>query len=227
MRSPIRNCFLAVCGLGVFAFGFSVNAASIEDNIQTIKAVDKFSKGHAEAIVAVKDLSNRSADSLIAILKGFDGANPLAVNWLRGAVDSIADRELKKSGKLPTKALEDFVTNTSNVAEARRLAYEWLLKVDPASSDRLIPGMLHDVSPEFRRDAVERLIAQATKAHEAKDLAAEKSLLKDALSGASDDDQVKAIAKPLRELGETVDLQKHFGFLADWYLIGPFDNAEL
>jgi len=33
--------------------------------------------------------------------------------------------------------------------------------------------------------------------------------------------------KPLRDIGESVDLQKHFGFLTEWYLIGPFDNVEL
>ena len=51
-------------------------------------------------------------------------------------------------------------------------------------------------------------------------------MYREALSGAIDDDQVKTIAKALRELGELVDLQKHFGFLVDWQLIGPFDNSE-
>ena len=51
--------------------------------------------------------------------------------------------------------------------------------------------------------------------------------MRQALNGAIDDDQVKAIVKPLKELGESVDLQKHFGFLTEWYLIGPFDNVGL
>ena len=221
------SSFFTICGLSFLAAELPLEAASIDENIRTIKLVDKNGQNHAQAIVAVKELSSASAEKLPVILKGFEGANPLAANWLRGAIGTIADRELKKSGKLPAKAVEDFVKETSHSADARRVAYEWLVKVDPTASDRLIPGMLHDASSDFRRDAVERLIDQATKAHEANEKSAEKTLLKQALSGASDDDQVKAIVKPLRELGETVDLQKHFGFLTSWTLIGPFDNVGL
>jgi hypothetical protein len=204
-----------------------VRAASVDENIRSIKSVGPEGKNHAAAITAVKELSQAPAESLPTLLKSFEGANPLAINWLRGAIDSIADRQLKQTGKLPASQLEAFVKDTARSPEARRLAYEWLVKVDPTAPDRMIPGMLHDASPDFRRDAVERLIAQATKAHEGADKGAETKLLQEALSGASDDDQVKAIVKPLRDLGETVDLQKHFGFLTEWSLIGPFDNTGL
>ncbi len=217
----------AIGCFSLFAVGLPLQAASVEENVRTVKSVEKNGQRHAEAIAAVKELSRAPADSLLVILKGFDGANPLAVNWLCGAVESIADRELKTSGKLPAKALEDFVKETAQSPVARRLAYDLLVKIDPTASDRLIPGMLHDPSPDFRRDAVERLIAQAKKVHEESDKVAETKLLQQALSGASDEDQVKAIITPLRELGETVDLQKHFGFLTEWHLIGPFDNVGL
>ncbi|WP_373650550.1 hypothetical protein [Schlesneria sp. DSM 10557] len=202
------------------------NAASIEENIKAIKSVGPEGARHSAAIAAVKELSQAPTDALPVILKNFEDANPLAVNWLRSAVDTIADRTLKTTGNLPAKSLESFVKDTDRSPEARRLAYEWLLKVDATASDRLIPGMLQDTSSEFRRDAVARLMAQATKAHEQDDKETERKLLTTALSGAIDDDQVKEIVKPLRELGETVDLQKHFGFLTKWSLIGPFDNTD-
>ena len=227
MGLDLRTTGWAICLVNGLILGQSSHAASIEENIRIIKQVGKNGEHHAQTIAAVKELSKAPAESLPVVLKSFEGANPLAVNWLRGAVESIADRELKKSGKLPNKLLEGFVTDTSNSPEARRLAYEWLVKVDATASDRLIPGMLHDASPEFRRDAVDRLVAQATKAGEANEKDTQKKLLKEALSGASDDDQVKEIVKPLREMGETVDLQKHFGFLTEWDLIGPFDNEGL
>ena len=47
---------------------------------------------------------------------------------------------------------------------AHRLAYEWLLKRHPELEDDLIPDMLLDPSPEFRRDAVARLIDEAKQA---------------------------------------------------------------
>lgn len=217
----------ALVGVGLLITPNLAHSASTDDNIRAIRSVGKEGKNHSEAIQAVKELSQDSATTLPTLLKSFQGASPLAINWLRGAIDTIADHELKKSGTLPTAALEELIRDTTQAPEARRLAYEWLVKVDPSASDRLIPGMLHDACPEFRRDAIERLIVQATKAHEANEKSAEIGLLKKALSGASDDDQVKAIVKPLRELGETIDLQKHFGFLTEWYLVGPFDNVGL
>ena len=228
MKARDWNIGIAVCILGVFGtIGSTVDAASIEENILAIKAVGPEGAKHSAAIAAVKELSKASAESLPVVLKSFEGANPLAVNWLRSVVDSIADRTLKSTGKLPTGSLEAFVKDTARSPEARRLAYEWLVKVDSTAADRLIPGMINDASPEFRREAVARLIAQATRLHEEGNKDAESKFLRQALNGAIDDDQVKAIVKPLKELGESVDLQKHFGFLTEWYLIGPFDNVGL
>ena len=220
----LNDRFRAVFLIFVLAAG-QCSAASFDDNIKSILAIAAEGQGHPAAIAAVKELSQGPAATLVPLLKAFDRANPLAVNWLRGVVDAVADRQLKATGKLPAEALEAFVKDTDRSAEARRLAYEWLIKVDQAASDRLIPGMLHDASPEFRRDAVERLIAGATTAKESKDAAKAESLYRQALEGAVDEDQVKAIVGPLREMGHKIDLQKHFGFLTEWHLAGPFDNT--
>lgn len=200
-------------------------AASFDDQVKAILSVGPEGKGHPAAIAAVKDLSQGSPETLVPLLKAFQDASPLAINWLRGAFENVADRQLKATGKLPADKLEAFVKDTRNNPEARRLAYEWLIKVEPSATDRLIPGMLRDASPEFRRDAVRRLIQSATAAREAMKQDEAIKLYRDALAGAVDDDQVKAIVEPLREMKQQVDLQKHFGFLTDWYLAGPFDNA--
>jgi hypothetical protein len=223
------NRFIGIVLLGVCftVVGQSTARASIEENLRTIKSVGAEGAGHKEAIAAMKSLSLESADALPTILRSFEGANPLAVNWLRSAVDAIADRTLRKTGKLPAESLEKIVKDTKQTSEARRLAYDWLLKVDSSATERLIPGMLHDPSTEFRRDAVQRLIDLAKDAKQGEKREIEKKLLLEALSGATDDDQVKAIVEPLKEMGEKIDLQKHFGFLTTWQLIGPFDNAEL
>ncbi len=211
----------------VLAWPQAGRAAAIDDQLKAIRAVGAEGRGHAAAIAAVKELSRGKSDSLIPILRAFEDANPLATNWLRGAFAAVAERELKQSRKLPASELEAFVKDTDRNPEARRLAYEWLVKVDPSVSDRVIPGMLRDSSPEFRRDAVQRLLDRAVKAQEGEKKPETIALYREALSGAIDDDQVKAIVAPLRELGETVDLQKHFGFLTEWHLIGPFDNTDM
>ena len=40
------------------------------------------------------------------------------------------------------------------------------------------------------------------------------------------EDQVKTIAEALRKHNEVVDIQKHFGFLPQWSIVGPFDNKD-
>lgn len=200
-------------------------AAPVDDLLATIKKVDRDGTGHPEAQRAMRELARQDASVLLAILPAFDGANPLSANWLRGAFEAIADRELRAKRPLPTAKLEVFVLDRSHDARARRLAFEWLSKVDTTAGDRLIPGMLDDPSPEFRRDAVARLIEQAGALDAEKERDAVVKIYRQALQGATDKDQVMAIVEPLRKMGEQVDLQKHFGFLIRWSVVGPFDNV--
>jgi hypothetical protein len=201
-------------------------AAETGDLIETVKAVGPEGRGNAAAIEAVKELSAGSSASLIPLLSAMDDASPLAANWLRGAFEAVAAKAVK-SRKLPAKELEAFIVDTKRDVHARRLAYEWVLKVDPSLSERLIPKMLQDPGADFRRDAVQRLIDQAVALHEKEEKDAAIKTFRTALKGATDDDQVQAIVKPLKELGETVDLQKHFGFVTKWKMIGPFENHDL
>jgi hypothetical protein len=87
---------------------------------------------------------------------------------------------------------------------------------------RLIPGLLLDPSPEFRRDAVALLISAAAAAEGP----ASVELYRKAFSGAVHEDQVKLISEALRKAGETVDISRHFGFVSSWMIAGPFDNRD-
>ncbi len=205
----------------------SSSAAETDSLVKTIKAVGREGQGNREANQAVAALSQQEASTLPAVLMGFRDANPLAANYLRGAVEAIADRALKAGKSLPTESLEKLIHNVEQDPRGRRLAFELLTRVDSAAPDRIIPDMLLDPSPEFRRDAVARLIVAGEKSLKDKDADAAKATFKKALSGATDDDQVKTLAKQLKEMKEEVDLQKHFGFLTGWRFIGPFDNVGL
>ncbi len=220
-----RSRFLFCC-LCLFSVLSSVRADDVEQQIARIKQVQKEGQGNQAASQAVQSLSQADASALIPILSSFKGANPLAVNWLCGAFEAVAANAIQQ-GKLPKAELEKFILDKSNNPRARRLAYETLIKVDASASERIIPGMINDPSVTLRRDAVQRLIDQAKKLEKDGKKDAAKQAYEQALSGATDDDQVKAIVKPLRGLGEKIDLQKHFGFLSDWKIIGPFDNREL
>ena len=221
MRTAVWTCLAVV----VFCGG-TAQAVEITAPLKAIQAVDREGNGHPEALAAWKKVVEADAAQLPEILAAMDGANPLAANWLRAAVETIADRELQATGKLPAEALEEFILETSHAPRARRLAFEWLTRVDATAPDRLVPGLLNDPSVEFRRDAVARLLAEADPLYEAKDFAAAQPLYEKALGGARDSDQIDAIAVRLKEMGVEVDLSTHFGFLLDWKLIGPFDNTE-
>jgi len=206
--------------------GFVNAAENVEPLLSQLRAVEAEGKGNVEAGSAFAKLIKHNSSVLIDILQAFEGANPLAVNWLWNAFDTIAAETLKSGNTLPNAELEKFLLDKSQNARARRLAYEWLKRSDPSAEDRLIPGMLHDPSSEMRRDAVTRLLAHAEKLKKAKKSQLAIPIYQQALSGAFDDDQVKTISKALKQLKKPVNIQEHFGFISQWKLIGPFDNKE-
>ncbi len=194
--------------------------------VARIRAVGAEGAGNAEAAAAWKRLVRLGPDALPEVLAALDDAGPVAANWLRAAVDAIAERQLAAGRPLPADVLEKFVRDTRHAGPARRLAYEWLVRVDPDAPKRLLPGMLHDPGAELRRDAVGLVLRDAQQRLDRGDRAGATATYRKALSGALDPDQVEQIAAKLRELGTEVDLAGHFGFLRRWWLIGPFDNHE-
>ena len=193
--------------------------------IDAIRKIDHEAAGATEAKSAWKQLAAGTGADLLPILKSLADANPLAANYLRSAAESIVDRELAAKKPLPTSDLEAFIKDLSQSPRARRFAFELLTTVDPSTPDRLIPGMLNDPSVELRRDAVARLMAKGQQELDAKQNDAAKTTLQQAMNAARDKDQVDLLVKQLGDLGVKVDLPKHFGFVLDWKLIGPFDNS--
>lgn len=211
---------LLLAGIPVAARAAEVD---IEPLVEQIKEVGPKAAGNQQAAKAWAKLSQADAAQLPALLATLDDADPLAANWIRSAIDTIAERELKAGGKLPVEQLEAFVKDTSHQPRPRRMAFEWLAIVDKSAPDRLIPGFLQDPSVEFRRDAVKRLVDQAQLA---KDKGKQKELYLEAFSGARDDDQIKLLAEKLKGLDFEVNLPRHFGFIRQWKLLGPFDNTD-
>ncbi len=203
----------------------SASAADPGPLLARIKAVGAEGAGNAEAGRAWRELVALGPDALPAILTAFDDADDRAANWLRAAVDAVAEHELDAGRKLPADKLEAFIKETKHSPAARRLAYEWLTRIDRTTPDRLLPGMLNDPSVELRRDAVAVVLKEAQEKLDRKDMSGAKAAFRKALSGARDQDQVEAIAKALKGLGEPVDLRAHFGFIRTWQLIGPFDST--
>jgi len=209
--------------------GLSITAAmgaEIEPLLAKLRAVGPNGAGHREATRAWSALARADAAQLPQVLAGLDGAGPLAANWIRTAVDAIAERQLQHGRPLPAAELERFVLDKARDPPARRLAYEWLLRVDPSAKDRLIPGMLDDPSRDMRRDAVARLIDEAARHAEAKRTAEATVAYRQALGAARERDQIDLVARRLRGLGQKVDLVRQLGYVARWKLIGPFEDVR-
>src|SRR4029078_12554594 len=144
-------CGVFVCGAVALVPGFALTAPPEElaGQLRAIRAVAAEGNGNKEAGLAWRELSRSRAQDIPEILAAFDEANPLAVNYLRSAVETIAQRELEQGGKLPAGEREKLMLDTKPDPRGRRLAYELLAGVDSAAPDRIIPGLLHDPSVEF------------------------------------------------------------------------------
>jgi len=189
--------------------------------IAALKAVTKEGKGNEDAGPAWKTLVSRGGAALFPTLEAFDDANPTATNWLRTAVDAIAEKELAAGRKLPTDKLEAFAKNTKFAPSARRTAYELLVAQDATAKDRLLPGFLNDKSRELRRDAIAReldILEKTTRPTIKADL--EKLFIY-----TRDKDQVDLLAKKVAENGGSVSVSEHFGFVTHAALIAPFDST--
>ena len=164
------------------------------------------------------------AAGLTDILAAMDDADDTAANWLRLAVDAVAEGEIAAGRNLPADALESHVKDAKRGGASRRLAYEWLVKADPAAPERIIPGLLDDPAPEMRRDAVALAIKDAEAVLAKGDKPAAAAAFARVLHHARDTDQVRAVIGKLGGLGLRIDNAAQFGLLRKWMLLGPFDG---
>ncbi len=205
--------------------GASETAKDLKPLLDALRAVGREGAGGVEAAAAFKQISALKSEVLPEVLGALDGSRPEAANWVRGAVDAIAERALARGEELPAGAIEAFLLDRRRPVAARELAWEWLCRVDPGAPARLLAGFVDDPSAELRREAVARELAAAEKllASEAgKDAA--RSALRALFARSRDPEQVEAIAKRLKEVGETADVARHMGFLRDWKLLGPIEG---
>lgn len=199
--------------------------AADEDTTRALKAlrgVTKEGKGNEDAGPAWKVLVSKGGPALFPTLEAFDESNATATNWLRAAVDAIAEGEAAAKRPLPADKLEAFVKDTKHAPTARRVAYELLIAQDAGAKDRLLPGFLNDKSPDLRRDAVARELDLLEK------LARPtiKADLQKLFTYTRDKDQVDLLAKKLEANGGKASVSEHFGFVTALSLTGPFDAPD-
>lgn len=210
---------------GPIGFAFAENL-TVEAAVNAVRNVDAKGTGHREAVAAVTFLQGRSTSELATILKGMDGANPIATNWFRGVVETIAERAISRKEDLPKTVLEAFLMDTTHGPRGRRLAYELISRADENAETRLIPKLLNDPSVELRYDAVAFETLEAQRLEKVGEKDASRAAFRRAFTAARNPQQIDSLANTLKELGEEPDVPLHMGFITSWKLVGPFENAS-
>lgn len=221
----MRRCSIA---LAVWlAAVLPLYAQEVAPLLAKIKAVGREGKGNVEATKAWQQMVDMGPQALIPVLEAFDDASPTALNWLRSAVDAIAERGLTARAGLPAAELERFVLDKKRHPRARRAAFEWLTRADPAVKDKMLPRFLDDPGQELRREAVDTLLLKPGLALLDQGKNDEGGvLLQKAIDKARDRDQLLLISGRLGKLGIEINLTERFGFITRWMLAGPFDNRK-
>ncbi|CAN5848836.1 hypothetical protein BH11VER1_BH11VER1_14590 [soil metagenome] len=200
--------------------------ASIEGALEKLDAVGHEGQGNEAASVAWKEVVKAGPSALLPLLSATGKGNVVADNWLRLAANVIADQAVQSKTALPLAEMEVFLKDTQKESSARLLAFDLIQQADASKADAIEPGLLNDPSQDLRRGAVQRLIVAGAAQVEQKQFNDAKATYGKALDAARDGDQVKVIAEALTKQGVEVDLPKHFGFLMNWQVIGPFENTK-
>jgi len=183
----------------------------------TAKALDEIRKigtGDQEATraSALAQQLNRAQDlTLSQTLLAMKGATPIGRNWLSG----IASSRYRAEKNPPKDELEKILWDTTQDGEARYKTFVWLTKGNNKLRSEWLSTLMEDPSPELRYASIEAQLP----------ITKEAASLQKLLAAARHPDQVVDLIKKLDEVGVKVEQSKHFGFLKNWSLIGPFDHV--
>lgn len=209
MRTLLALLLVAIAAIG---------RAAVPASVDLLVKVGREGEGNEAASAAWRDVVKSGPAVLPAVLASMGKGSAVADNWLRLAGDTIVSSS--KSG-MPLAEVESFLKDTRNHAAGRLLAFDLLRQADAKRAEALEPALAEDPVQELRRGAVEGRIRAAR----SKTGADAKAAWRSALDVVRDEDQTKIIYAALKNLGEQVNLPRHFGFLMKWNVIGPFDNT--
>lgn len=220
-----RNSFLLSALITVALSAVVSDGADVKELAAIVNAIGLDGSGYPEAVVAVESLSKLDSSAIPELLGSFDDENPIAANWLRGAVEAVAENGRKQGKPLSDAKLVAFIQDTSHASKAREVAFHLLLIQSESAAEELIPTFENDPSLELRFFAVDHLIHLAEALGNADQQSPAIETYRQALSACRNSIQAKEIADALKELGEEVDTTEHFGFVKNWHVIAPFDYA--
>lgn len=190
---------------------------SADEALSKIQSMAPGDDGVETVSQAALVLQNDAPKSVLKTLQAMKSATPIGKNWL----SAVACSQYRKSDVAAINdELETFLRDESQDQEARTLVFHWLTDDKPELRIEKLKSMTHDASPELRYAAIEQAFTQLDEAN------LDAAQLESLLDSARHPDQVRNIIKLLGKVGKTVDQAKHFGFLKEWDLIGPFQFTQ-
>ncbi len=220
MKNLLKIASVAMLAMGsMIASESSLPANDASGAIKTLQSIEPGDKPLRAAQQAAKLLQAQDSKLVIDVLQAMDQATPLGKNWLTSVAVSLRS----KSPGVSRDSLEKFFTETKHDGEARYLVFSWLTEGQADLRSKMLETMLDDSSPEIRYAAIAQAFERATKDVAKEQLPADS--LKKLLDSARHPNQVVEIIGKLKEAGVEVHQANHFGFLANWKVIGPFDNV--
>lgn len=201
-------------------------AGEATELINKINAISSEALGYPEAVKAVTALSQMNADAIPEVLAAMKQDRPVAANWLRGAVEAMADKARQAGKPIANDTLIAFIESPAHSPKSRSVAYNLLKQQDEEAAQKLVPSFENDASLELRLLAVDKLIEDAQGKLQDEQTEEAVATYQQALTATRNAHQAKVIADALKELEVEVDTTEHFGFLKNWHVIAAFEFAK-
>lgn len=209
-----------------FLFLGQSNADADDETSRLLKALETARGGAAGSPTAAwNQLVARGAPALPRILEAMDTPDTARANWLRTAFDRIVAEERKRANRtVDVEPLLAFAKQPKHQGRSRRLALETVEELRPGTSARLIAEWLDD--PEFGYDAVDQLGKQADDQANAGQKNQARESYRRAFAASRDLSQAQRLLPRMQTVGESGQLVEQFGFITDWFVVGPFDGMN-
>ncbi len=212
--------------VGALLILVSSSVGRAQDALDTVLKIERGGKGVAAAQAAAEAVLAKGM-SLEAVLAKAEKANPVSKNWLIAIAQCIADKQSPQTVK---PLLEKILADSKVDSDVRYWALDRLAGGDAKQREKLLEGRTEDACLDIRYEAIELAQKNLPSTDSVKsDEAAKKKLIasyEQLLRSARLADQVLGIAARLKELEVVIDLRKHFGFVSQWQVVGPFDNRK-
>ncbi len=189
--------------------------------IFNLSRVEAHGEGNEEAAQVMPLVAKLNHSSILPLLYAMNQASPIGDNWIRAAIIKILQSSNSKN--FPESKILKFLKDEKNVGSSRRAAFELLQDNRPGIVQSIIPSLLHDPEPSLRREAIAKILDEASLVEGDKQSI---QLYQDALNHACEIDQIKEATKELKKRGIEIDLVELMGFIINWEIIGPFDNTQ-